>query len=367
MPVSPDVLVEINNATLENFLDKGKVWKQNVQNKPLLQKLNAKAGAFAGGKEFVSFAVRDGRAGGVLQGYSFDDQVAYYDPATMKRARFPWKEHHIGVTLTHTELKMDGIDVTEDGSDQSTNEMSGREQFALANRFDEVMDTMAEDYAFSLNRLLWGDGTSDAKAIAGIQSIILPNPLAGSTGSIARSTTPYWRNRARTAAYAAAVGASTGPQGGDAVTSSPSGGGALIDVLEIEDRQLQRYRKGTTGRSILAGSDFISAYLREMRANGYYTQDGWRGKNPDGSMGGPQWRGTDIEYDPTLDDLGLSKRAYFLDLSTSGIRLLYMNGNRMKKHNPARPYDRYVLYNGVTMTGVLTAKQLNTSLVIDVK
>jgi hypothetical protein len=47
-------------------------------------------------------------------------------------------------------------------------------------------------------------------------------------------------------------------------------------------------------------------------------------------------------------------------------RLLYMDGQRMKKHNPARPYDRYVMYNGITMTGVMIAKQLNTSGVYDI-
>jgi len=360
MPISPDVLVEINNTTLENYIDKGKVFKQNVSNKPLLKDFNAKAGAFAGGKEFVSFAVKDGRGGGTLQGYSYDDQVNYYDPATIKRARFPWREHHLGVTLTHTELKIDGIDITEDGADQSTTEMSGREQFALANRLDEVMDTMGEDYAFSLNRLMYGDGTADVKAIAGIRSIILDNPNLGITGGINRATTPYWRNRAATAAFGTAGG-----QG--AIISSPANGGSLIAFLEKEDRQLQRYRKGTTSRMLYAGSDFLGAYLNEMRSNGFYTQTGWGdGKKVDGAMGGPAWRGTPIEYDPTLDDLGLSKRLYVIDMSPGGIRMLYMNGNRMKKHNPARPYDRYVMYNGITMTGVMIAKQLNTSAVYDI-
>jgi hypothetical protein len=67
------------------------------------------------------------------------------------------------------------------------------------------------------------------------------------------------------------------------------------------------------------------------------------GKTADGAMGDPEWR-QPIVYDPTLDDLGLSKRAYVIDMSKTGLRLLYMDGQRMKKHNPARPYDRYVMY-----------------------
>jgi len=48
------------------------------------------------------------------------------------------------------------------------------------------------------------------------------------------------------------------------------------------------------------------------------------------------------------------------------VQILYMDGYRMKKHNPARPYDRLVMYNGITTTGVMIAKRLNTSAVYDI-
>lgn len=83
-------------------------------------------------------------------------------------------------------------------------------------------------------------------------------------------------------------------------------------------------------------------------------------------MDGISFMGTPIEYDPTLDDLGLQKRAYVIDMGRTGVRLLYLNGKRMKKHDPARPYDRYVMYNGITTTAVMIAKQLNTSAVYDI-
>ena len=53
-------------------------------------------------------------------------------------------------------------------------------------------------------------------------------------------------------------------------------------------------------------------------------------------------------------------------MGRAGLRLLYMDGQRMKKHAPARPYDRLVMYNGITMTGVMVARQLNTSGVYDI-
>lgn len=358
MAFTSDEIANINNSALENYIDKGKVWAQNIANKPMLQAFNAAAGKFNGGKDYVSFAVKAGQGGGSLAGYSGDDQLNFYNPTGTKRAKFPWREHFIGIQVTHTELKIDGINIIEDGSDQTTSEMDGREEHALANLLDEKMDDLGEDYAFSLDRLLHGDGSTDAKAIAGIGSIILEVPTAGSTGGLSRVAQSYWRNRAATAAYGIAGG-----QG--AITSASANGGALITFLEKEWLQLSKYRKGTTKYKIFAGSDFIAAYRFEMRANGYYTMNGLKG-TVDGSQGDVEWKGNPIEWDPTLDDLGLAKRCYVIDMSKTGVRLLYMDGNRMKKHNPARPYDRMVMYNGISMTGVLVAKQLNTSAVYDI-
>lgn len=354
-----DELANINNAALENYIDKGKVWKQNVANKPMLAAFNQAAGKFSGGKDNVSFAVKSGQGGGSLQGYSGDDQVSYYNPASIKRARFPWKEHHIGIVVSHTELKIDGIDVADESADQSTSEMNGREETALANLLDEKMDDLGEDYAFSLDRLLHGDGSSDAKALAGIASIILDVPSAGTTGGLGRVANTWWRNRAATAAYAAAGGQ-------DEITSNTANGGALIEFMDKEVRLRSKFKNGATKWRYFCGSDFIDAYKKELRANGYYSQNGWDGKNADGAMPDPRHGGLPLEWDPTMDDLGLSKRCYALDMGRTGVRLLYMDGQRMKKHNPARPYDRYVMYNGITMTGVMIAKQLNTSGVYDI-
>jgi hypothetical protein len=359
MPFTADEIADINVAALENYLDRGKVWKQNIQNKPMLAAFNNSAGKFAGGKEYVSFAVKAGQGGGSLQGYSGDDQVSYYNPTGLKRARAPWKEHHIGMVVTQTELKIDGIDIVESGADQTTRAMDGREATALANLLDEKNDTLGEDYAFSLDRLIHGDGSSDAKAIAGIASILLPVPNTGTTFGINRATNSWWRNRAATAAFGGAGG-----QG--AITSSPANGGALIEFMDKELRQRNRYKNGATNVKYFAGSDFIDAYKREMRANGYYTNTGWGGSKPDGAMQDPAHSGIDLVYDPTMDDLSLQKRCYAIDMGRTGVRLLYMDGQRMKKHNPARPYDRYVMYNGITMTGVMVAKQLNTSGVYDI-
>lgn len=360
MPFTPEEIANINNSTLETYVDRGTVWKQDVVNKPMLAAINKKAGKFVGGKDNVSFAVGSQYGGGSLSGYSHDDQLNHYNPTGTKRVRFPWKEHFIGTQITMTELKTDGIDVIEDGSDQTTSAMSGREKQALANLLDEKTDKLGADYTLGLEGLVHEDGSSDVKAIAGIKSLIFDSPAVGSTGGLSRVANTWWRNRAATSAYAAAGGQ-------DEITSSTANGGALIEFLDKEKRQLAKYRNGRSRWYWFAGSDFIDAYKKELRANGYYTQTGWRSSGaPDGSMDDPNHSGEPIVYDPYMDDNGMVKRCYVLDLGKGGIRLLYMDGQRMKKHNPARPYDRMVMYNGISMTGVMVAKQLNTSGVYDI-
>jgi hypothetical protein len=360
MAFTPDEIANINNSTLETFLDRGKVWKQDLANKPMLEAFQDAAGSFVGGKENVSFAVSSGYGGGSLQGYTGDDQLAHYNPVGTKRVRFPWKEHYIGMVVTMTELKEDGIDVIENGTDQRTREMSGREMQALANLFDEKNEKVMADYNFSLDRLVHGDGSTDTKALAGIRALILDVPTTGSTGGLNRVSNTFWRNRAATAAFGSAGG-----QG--AITVNTANGGALIAFMDKEWRLLNKFKTGATKIKYFAGSDFIEGYKLEMRANSRYSDMGFGGSfNADGSMKDPSPNGIQLIWDPTLDDLGLSKRCYAIDFGKAGVRLLYMDGQRLKKHNPARPYDRMVMYNGMSMTGVMVAKQLNTSGVYDI-
>lgn len=361
MPFSADEINDINVGALENYIDKGKVWKQNVANKPMLEAFDKNAGKFSGGKEYVSFAVKAGQGGLTLQGYTGDQQVAYGNPTGLKRARTPWKEHHMGMVITHTELKIDGIDINDDPGEDTTSAMSGREANALVNLLDEKLDSMGEDYAFSMDRLVHGDGSTDPLALSGVMSILAANPFAGTALGISRVTNTWWRNDAMTAAALAAGGRG-------AITVNTANGGALIEAMDQAARRRSKFKNGSTKIRYFAGSDFIDGYKRELRANGNYTLNGWGGGRgtPDGSMADPMHDGIPLEWDPTLDDLGLSKRCLAIDFGRTGMKLLYMDGQRMKKHNPARPYDRYVMYNGITTTAVMIAKQLNTSGVYDI-
>jgi hypothetical protein len=355
MAFTADEIANINNSALENYIDKGKVHAQNVQDKPMLKAFQSRAGRFSGGNEYVSLAVKSGQGGLSLAGYTGDDELSFGNITGTKRVKYAWREHHIGQKITMTELKIDGIDVMEDGASQSTREMSGREDHALANILDEKNETLGEDYNVSLNNLIHLDGSGDAKAIAGVAALILENPDVGSTGNLSRVANSWWRNRCLTTT------------GGGVVTASATAGGALITALDKEWRQLGRYSGGISNVQCFAGSDFIDAYKMELRSNGYYSQDMAKDTEaPDGSMKDPRHGGKQIIYDPWYDDNGKSKFMHAIDMGKNGIRLLYMDGQRMKRHNPARPYNRMVMYNGITTTAVMIAKRLNSSGVYEI-
>jgi hypothetical protein len=363
MPYTAAELANINNSALDFYIEKGKLTAQNIQDKPMVAAFDAAAGTFSGGKGDVSVGVKTGQGGGTLAGYSGDDQVTYYNPTPARRANYPWKEMFIGIGFTHSELKVGGITVTENDASQSTSNKEGREQHVLAEILDEKYEAFAEDYAVAWDSLIHGDGSSDTKALAGITSLILADPSLGSTGGINRTANTWWRNRAATAA------ANSAGSGFNAISSAATGGGVLLTFLQKERRQLKRYAGGGAIRhKCFAGSDFIAALEAEARANGNYSLTGWRDRSSvDGSMAteeGVPFGSWNFVYDPTLDDLNLPKRCYIIDMSS--IKLMYMQGEKKKKSNPARPHDRFVMYQGITTTAVMVAKKLRTSGVYDI-
>lgn len=367
MPIPQATLDYIANAALDFYLNKGEAFQQTLQSRPLVAIMERNAKNFPGGKGEISVAVQ-GKYGanGVndsLKGYEYDDTVDFFNPTNLDRLAFRWREMHIGIEVTHTELKHDGISVTNENG--GTREISGRERTMLVNMWENKLFDFGERYARSLNGLLWGDGSADPKAIHGIQLFLADDPSQGIIGGKdrAQAENAYLRNRARTAAFDTAVTAnpSLSAHGGGAVVSSPDNGGALWQTLQVERRQLTRY--GGNPNTFLAGSDFIGGLELEMRANGYYSQNGFR-KSQDGAMGPVLFDGTTIQYDPTLDDMGFAKRGYWFD--NRHVYLMKMTGEWRRTHNPARPVDKFVLYRSITSTGQMVAQQLNSGLVIEI-
>jgi hypothetical protein len=338
--LTSDQLANVANASLDFFLNKGDVLSQTIQDKPLFSAMDKGSKSYPGGKGLVDLAVK-GVYESALAGYTATDAVTYTNPDHIKRAKYTWHEHHIGIEVTHTELKHDGISVS-DALTGETSNVSGRDKTVLVNLFKDKMEDMLEGYTRGMNNLLYTDGTSTT-AMTGIRGLIADNPAATSAavGTLRTDTNTWWRNRF------------------DVAISTTATGQVLIDKMHSEIRQLRRY--GGKPSVAVCGSAFLDQLSKELKNKGNFTQTGFDQKQ-DISMGEVYYQGIKFQYDPSLDDLTISgkaptKRCYIID--PSKMYLMYMDGEKMSRHSPTRPHDKYAIYRAITTTSVLCASQLN--------
>lgn len=342
MALSAAELVNISNAALDWYINKGDVMSQSIMDKPLFSAMDKSSKTFPGGKGQVDLAVKGNYTTSVM-GYEAEDTVSYTNPHNILRAKYSWKEHHAGLAVTMTELKNDGISISDSAiPGDSAKRLSGRDKTVLVNLLDDKLEDLAEGYTRGMNTLLYGDGVADSKALAGIQTIIKDAPgSAGTIGGIDHVANTWWRNRASLA------------------IATTTGGQELVEFIHSEIRQLRKF--GGKPSIAVCGSAFLDRLATELRSKGNYTQTGFNGKQ-DISMGEIYYQGINFKYDPTLDDLTVDgqdpdKRCYIID--PSKLYLSYMQDEKMKKHSPARLATTYVFYKAITTTCVLVASQVN--------
>lgn len=350
-------------ATGLDFYVKSPLFNSGIQEKPTLAAFENARKSFPGGNENISIGVRfETGAAGVndgVTGFSHNDPVSFYNPANGLRANYVWREHHVGMTMSETELKRHGILVVDDG--KAPKRAAGDAgSVILANVIDEATEDFGEQYAKTMNALIWGDGSSDASALHGLRSFILDVPTQGIVGGLSNASYPRWRNRAYTAAFFGS-GSFDAAFGGNKITSSPTNGGVLLQILQEDFRQLRRF--GGRPDTFVAGSKFISAMETELRANGNYSDMGFT-KKQDGSMGDLTFKGLSVVYDPTLDDLGRSKFAYIWD--SRDIYLYALDGDWKRVRTPARPYDKFVFHQSLLCTGQMVARRRNSAGVYEI-
>jgi hypothetical protein len=339
MPFTAAQLDHIANGQLDYNL-KGKPQAQTVQDKPLLKAMKSAQKEFSGGKGNITGSVK-GNYDSYFAGFTHDDTVAYKTPANSKRWTMPWREVHGGLQITMTELKIAGISVVDTNGEETSNHTE-QEKHELFNLLDDKLDDMREGMARDHNEYYWGDGTADPKGPVGITYFIVDDPTLGVCEGIDRATNSWWRNRAK-------VGVA-GRITQDAANQ------IIARTLNSELRQLRRF--GGKPTLWLAGSGFLDALELEMRKNGTFTQDGFnREGGIDLGAADARLQGNKIVYDPSLDDLGFSKRLYVID--PKRLFPYVMEGEDYKRHNPSRPHDVYAIYKGVTWTGNLVATQMN--------
>ena len=339
MPFTAVELNNIANAVLD-FHVRGAAKSQIIQDRPLYNDLMAGKKTFPGGKDYFTEPVK-GVYTTSLAGYTHDDEVTFQNPANIKRTQVAWYEMSGGISFTMTELKKAGISVVDTNGERTTNH-SQQEVIQLTNLLDDKFEDMDEGTKRSMAEIMWRDGTQDAKVFPGLLSFITTTPTTGTTFGIDRAANAWWRNRST-----------------QSIDSDTPSNQNLVVELQEEVRQLRRYAKSPKHK-FYAGSTFLSKYEQELRSKGNYTLEGWSsGKSMDGAQADATFKGMMIQYDPLLDDLGLAKHGFILDMNA--IKLRPMDGEEWKLHTPARPPERYVLYRAVTWTGMLTANQLNSS------
>lgn len=349
-PLGFVVASDLVSQLLTFYVKKGPL-AQTIQERPLMKMLEAGKETFPGGKDNISTAVQGAFMSDTSSfgaGYSEDDALVFAQAQNTLRAAYPWKEMNAGLEITFSELKKDGITVSDN---QKMSEHQNAEAVRIAGGVmkSRVAD-FVESWARYMNSTMWQDGSQDAKAVPGMLSILTDNPNAGTTGGLDRATYTWWRHRARLGALAAT--ANTGPK----ITASATDQ-TLTKTLRNELRQLRRY--GGRPNYALCGSQFIEALELEIAEKGIYTQEGFsKNTNTDMGMAEVNMKGLGtFVYDPTLDDMGLGKRCYIVD--TRRLKMRPMQGEENKILVPERPYNYAVYFRSMTWTGGLEATQLN--------
>lgn len=339
MAFTAQEIENVANAAIEYHYKTPEVRSQTLQEKPLLKAFMAKEQSFPGGKDEITVGVK-GEYTTTIQGFEHNDTVGYSNPANIKRARYPWKLIHSGIEVTMHELLKDGISVTDTATGEGESKHSQRDKTVLANLMKDKVEDMMEGTDRGMNTMFWMDGTQDSKQVPGVRSFVLNDPTSAAVvGGIDQSANVWWRNRASL--------------GINAATPSDQN---VVTTLQKEWRQLRRY--GGRPNLVLAGSDFLEAMEKELRSKGNYTLEGWTSqKSTDASIADISFKGVKFEYDPTLDDMSRAKYCYVLD--TNHIYPMAIEGESMKKHNPARPESKYVFYRALTWVGGLVCRQRN--------
>jgi len=324
------------------FYVREEMLSQTTTDKPLLKWLKSGSKSFEGGNLQISLPVQINfmsDTAGFLQGYNQDDAANVLTASNMLRAAYTWKELISMLAITWTDLKIDGITIVDDTKGGSVSEHSNTALTRLTSILKNRMSDFGESWARATTTMWWQDGSQDAKQPAGIPAFITDAPALGSTGGLSRVTYAAWRNRASLALAPSAQNST------------------LIQFLNSELVQLRRF--GGKPNKALCGSAWLDALRLELFAKGYFTMQGFQGdKATDLGMGGLHITGMGkFEYDPFLDQLGMSKRCYILD--GSKIRIQPMEQEDNKVLTPERPYNYMLYLYGMTWTGCMTCNQLN--------
>lgn len=359
MAFTVPVAADVTASTLEKFFNPKDPTEilQHIQNKPLLRVMMEKkqefeaAGPAAGTTSPANF--REPVQGALLRdqpgfyaGISGADVLSFKSSDGAIQTTCPVRWMHAGWQISHEELMYQGVIVTNNNRDVSA--PTDDDQVKLYNALKLKQADYRESILYSRNNTLWQDGTQDAKAIPGIKSILADDPTTGTTLGVSRANV-WWRHVA-----------DTGVGGANPKLSYSKSDQTLTERLnKVINVILPLY--GGVPDVALAGSDLIDGLIKEMRAKGMNTVTGWNDKRSNLSVTGVRFGRLDIEFDPTLDLIGESKRIYIWD--SNHLKLRPQKGQWGKVTAQNQPSDQFVMLTSTTDRGVLTCNQMDCNYV----
>lgn len=320
---------------------RGEVVSQTMEDKPLLKWFNSNKKTFSGGLNTVTDPVQGAYMSdnaNFIQGYSQDDQLNFSQSQNALRTSATWFEHHGGLIITFTELKEDGITISDR---QRETQHSEKELYVLTDLLKNRMADFLESWQRGKNRILFLDGTQATKTMAGLKSILTDTPTQGITLGLNRATYPWWYHRV-------SLGLAPSQQNQ-----------TLCRFFQSELRRLKQF--GGKPDMAICGSDFLNALEEEVYDKGYLTQTGFQNK------GATKFGMADISllglgtftWDPLLDDVGEGKRCYIMDSRRLKFRPMEQEDDKFR--TPERPYNYMVWLKEVTFTATMTCTQLNAN------
>lgn len=352
MPLNTAQLLAGANRTLESF-NTGDPIDQFTSDRPLASWLISNKTDSVFGNGIFNEKVRYTNDSN-YQNYTGDDQVSYNRKDTVRKAPFQHYEAHDGFSLNETELANNGIVMTDDRNAV----MTDAEKIQIVDILKENRQALKDGFQENWDVEVHLDGSTNAKAVPGLDALVSTTPTVGTIGGIDASAATYWRNWAN-------MGIST------------STAGNLIAAMEVLWRQCTTYG-GMRPDFIPVGSAFYDAFQKDalavvqrqitMGAGG-----GMGGVNIDPSTKQLSFKGVPVVWDPTFDKLDdllgaitypWKKRAYFLNSKT--IKLRPVKGRWMVQRTPARMYDRYTHYFAVTSDYGLTVNKRNANAVMSI-
>lgn len=342
MPISTEDLAKVAKSSLDDYLRNAPT-DQVAQDRPLLNFLLKGKKPFGGAKQNIVTQIRKDYGSNFAWQYG-EDKVTFKRRDTLDQAAFPWRRATDSLYLTHDELFSNGIEVKEGGS--KAFRLSMNEKVQLTNILDENMLALREGFLKSLDLHLHRDGTSSTDAVIGLDALVSLDPTTGTLGGIDRATAKYWRSYADTTLTA----------------------DTMLKAMEKAWREC--FRHGGTPDFIVAGTDFIDAYAAAIPIQ--RNADSGRPVRLDGAIGegnrtGLFFKGKEIIWDPTFDDLDAadapaqkwSQRCYFLNSKT-----IQWHDNGYDIITPTRPHDTFCLYEVINMRCAMTINRPNANAVL---